>query len=160
MLEPAIFELAFHLDRAALYFHLHDDGGVRDAQQFGQHDAGLAEAKVIRLQAGEDEIGLFVLDAAARRLAMPSVSQRCEVVALDVDGAVGALGQRFANGLRAALRAGAERDNLAAMLLFQLQGLFECVGIGLVDLVAEIVFIDPVTTRNRCAGWSRGPAPA
>ena len=37
-------------------FHLHDDGGVRDAEQFGEHHAGLAQTEIVGLQAGEDQI--------------------------------------------------------------------------------------------------------
>jgi len=59
----------------------------------------------------------------------------------------GAFGQRLANGLRTTLRTGQQRDDLAAVLFLQLQRFFECIGIGLVDLIAEIVFIDPVTSR-------------
>ena len=57
--------------------------------------------------------------------------------------AVGALGQGFANGLRNARRTGADHDHLAAVLFAQLQGFFQGVGVGLVDLEAQVVFVDP-----------------
>ena len=41
---------------------------------------------------------------------------------------------------RRARGTGAERDHFAAVLFFQLQRLFERVGIGLVDLEAQVVF--------------------
>ena len=54
VLEPAVFEFALDADGGAVHFHLHDDGGVRDAEEFGEHDAGLAVAEIVRLEAGED----------------------------------------------------------------------------------------------------------
>ena len=42
-----------------------------------------------------------------------------------------------------ARRTGADHDHLAAMLFAQLQGFFEGVGVGLVDLEAQVVFFDP-----------------
>ena len=62
--------------------------------------------------------------------------ERARILVFDVDGAVGALGERFANGLRGARRTDAQRHDFAAVLLLQLQALFQRVGIGLVDLVA------------------------
>jgi hypothetical protein len=35
-------------------FDGHDDGGVRAAEKFGEEDAGLAEALIVALQAGEN----------------------------------------------------------------------------------------------------------
>ena len=61
--------------------------------------------------------------------------ERARIVLFDVDGAVGALGQRFADGLRGARRSGAQRHHFAAVLLLQLQARFERVGVRLVDLV-------------------------
>ena len=60
-----------------------------------------------------------------------------------MDSAVGALGEGFANGLRHARGTGADHDHFAAVLLAQLQGFFESVGVGLVDLEAQVVFVDP-----------------
>ncbi len=59
VLEPAVFQLALHADGAILLLHLHDDGGVRQAQQLGQDHAGLAVTQVVGLQAGQDQIGLL-----------------------------------------------------------------------------------------------------
>ena len=42
-----------------------------------------------------------------------------------------------------ALRPGAQNDNFAAKLLFQLQAGFERVGVGLVDLPGQIRLFDP-----------------
>ena len=70
-----------------------------------------------------------------------------------MDGAVGALGQRFANGLGGARRSGAQRDDFAAVLFLQLQSLFERIGVRLVDLVGEVGFLDPLPAR--CAAGNR-----
>jgi hypothetical protein len=59
-----------------------------------------------------------------------------ERVGFDVDGAVGAAGQRLAHHLRRAGRAGRADHHLAAVLLLQAQRLFERVGVGLVELEA------------------------
>ena len=47
--------------RPSVHFDLHDDGGVRQAEQFGEQHAGLAEALIVALQAGEDQIEIFLL---------------------------------------------------------------------------------------------------
>ena len=118
-------------------FHLHDDGGVRQAQQFGQNHAGLAVAEIVGLQAGEDQVGASPFTAAASSCAAASGSSARHVF-LDVDGAVGAFGEGFANGRGGARRTGAEGDHFAAVLFLELQACFQGVGVRLVDLVGEI----------------------
>ena len=81
--------------------------------------------------------------AAASRRATPEGIEGAEIVAKDVDGAVGALGQSFAKGCADALRAGADDDDFAAMLLLEPQRFFEGVGVGLVQGELEIGFVDP-----------------
>ena len=81
--------------------------------------------------------------AAASRWATPRASRWSEVVAVDVNGAVGALGEGFANGGSDALGAGAEHDDFAAVLLFELEGFFEGVGVGLVHGELKVGFFDP-----------------
>ena len=66
---------------------------------------------------------------------------------LDVDGAVGALGQSFANCLRGALRPGANDNDFAAQLFPELQTSFERVGVGFVDFPGEIGVLDPRSGR-------------
>ncbi len=56
---------------------------------------------------------------------------------------IGAFGERLAYGLRSARGPGAQRHHFAAALLLKLQGFFERVGVGLVDLEAEIGFLNP-----------------
>jgi hypothetical protein len=61
-----------------------------------------------------------------------------------MDGAVGAFGQRFADGLRGPLRRGAQRDYLSAVLFFQLQRGFQRVRVRLVDFVRDVGFLNPL----------------
>ncbi len=122
-------------------------------------DAGLAVAEIVGLQAGEDQVGRSRFERGGQQ---PRGGQRVEgaqIVFFDVDGAVGAFGQRLADGLRGARRAGAQRDDFAAVLLLQLQRLFERVGVGLVDLVGEIGFLDPFAGGVRCATANRAREP-
>ena len=72
------------------------------------NDAGLAQAQVFGLQAGEDQVGVFGLDGGGEQPRYAQSIARAEVVADDVDGAVGALGESFADGGAHALRAGAD----------------------------------------------------
>ena len=57
VLEPSFFELALDFEAGVVLFDVEDERGVRQAEQFGEDDAGLAVAEVVRLQAGEDEVG-------------------------------------------------------------------------------------------------------
>jgi len=61
-----------------------------------------------------------------------------------MNGAVGALGQRFADGLAGALRTGAQGDDLSTVLFLKLQPGLQCVGIGLIDFVSQVGFFDPL----------------
>ena len=61
----------------------------------------------------------------------------------DVDAAVGALGQRFLDGLLGALRAHGKRHHFAAVLFLQAQRLFEREAVRLVHLEADVGFADP-----------------
>ena len=75
--------------------------------------------------------------AAANASAGPSAS------VFDVNRAVGAAGQRFADHLLHARRAGRADHHFAAVLLAQAQRLFERVGVGLVHLVADVLLANP-----------------
>ena len=147
VLEPAVLQLALHADAARALFHLHDDGGVRHGQQLGENHAGLAVAQVVGLQAGENEVRVFALQ---RRRQEPRAGQRieCRHVFLDVDGAVRALGESFADGRSGARRAGAQRHYFAAVPLLELQPGFQGVSVRLVDFVREIAFLDPLSRRR------------
>jgi hypothetical protein len=124
---------------------------VGQAEQFGDDDAGLAEAQVFGLQAGEDEVGILRLDGGGEQAGYAEGVAMAEVVAVDVDGAVCAFGEGFADGLAYALGAGAEDDDFAAVLLLELEGFFEGVGVGLVEGVLEAgLFLQSI-----CRQWSR-----
>ena len=120
----------------SLLFHLHDDGGVRQPEQLGQNHAGLPVAQVVGLQAGEDKIRRFGLDGGGQQTRAPKRIEGAHVF-FDVDGAVGAFGQGFTNGLRGALGPGAERNHFAAVFFLQLQRRFQGISVGLVDFVAR-----------------------
>ncbi len=92
----------------------------------------------------------------ASSFATPKRIERVQIFGLDVNRAVRAFGQRFADGLRGALRTGAQHDHFAAVLFFQLQRLFERVGVRLIDLEAQVGFLDPLARMRRgCNGESR-----
>jgi len=122
-----------------------DQRGVGQVEEFGDDDAGLAEAEVFRLQAGEDEVGILRLDGGGEEAGYAECVAIAEVVAVDVDGAVCAFGESLADGLAYALGAGADDDDFAAVLLLELKGLFEGVGVGLVEGILEAGLFDPLT---------------
>ena len=67
MLEPAVFKLAQNLDAAIGLFDLEDQCGVGQAEELGEDDSGLAEAEVVGLQAGEDQVGLLVFHSCGEQ---------------------------------------------------------------------------------------------
>ena len=77
-----------------------------------------------------------------------------------MDGAVGALRQRLADGLGGAFRTGTKHDHLAAMLFFQEQRLFERIGVRLVDFEAEVLFVDPLAAVIDADSWNPAREPA
>src|SRR5207253_9054133 len=92
MLEISRFQFAFDFDAALYFFDLHDDGGVRPAQQLRQNNAGLRIAVIIGLQAGKDEIEFLVLDSSGERFGGVDGVERNEAGILQLNGVVGALG--------------------------------------------------------------------
>jgi hypothetical protein len=126
------------------FFYVQDQRGVGQAEQFGEDDAGLAQAQVFGLQAGEHEVGALLLDGGGEQAGYAQGVAGGEIVAGNVDGAVCALGQGFADGLADALGAGADDDDFAAVLLLELQGFFEGVGVGLVEGELQVGFVDPL----------------
>ena len=75
-----------------VFFNLHDDGGVRPAEDLGQNYAGLRVAVIVRLQAGKDEVELLVFDGSRNRARGVVGIESNKAIALEMDGAVGALG--------------------------------------------------------------------
>ena len=47
---------------------MHDDGGVRPSQEFRQYDARLCVSVVVGLEAGENQVELFVFDRCSESL--------------------------------------------------------------------------------------------
>ena len=66
MLKVAGFKLALYANAAILFFYLHDDGGVRPAQQLRQNYSGLRVSVVIGLQTCEDQIELFFFNGCSK----------------------------------------------------------------------------------------------
>jgi hypothetical protein len=116
---------------------------VRPAEPLGENHADLREALIVGLQPGEDQIELLVLHRRRQRIARHERIRARQAVVLDVDGAIGAAGQRLANDLGHARRTGRADDHFALMLLFQPQRLFERVGVGLVHLEAGVLLANP-----------------
>ena len=136
------FEFALHSDSAIRLFDLHDDGGVRPAQQLGQNDAGLRIAIVIGLQAGKNQIELFVFNGGGEGAGRVVGIQADKGIVFQMNGAIGALGQGLAQHLLGARRTGGNDDDFAAVLLFLAKGLFERVGVRLIHFVGD-VFANP-----------------
>ena len=135
--------------------------GVRQAQQFGQDDAGLPVAQIVGLQAGQDQIRLLRfarLRPASCAIASGSNAGRFSSSMWMARSAPLARASRMV--CERASGPGAKHHHLAAVLFFQLQPFFERIGIGLVDFEAEIGFFDPAAALNRCAVASRAPGPA
>ncbi len=124
-------------------FHLHDDGGVRQAQQFGENHAGLPVAEIVGLKAGEDQVRGFGPDGGGQDAGGSQGIEGAHFL-FNMDGAVGAFGQRLADGLGGAGGSGAQGDHLSAVLFFQLQGFFQGIGVRLIDLVGNVAFLDPL----------------
>ena len=81
--------------------------------------------------------------AAARASATTNASALASDVVLDVNRAIGAARQRFAQHLGDPRRAGRADDDLAALLFLETQRLLERVGVRLVHLVAGVLVADP-----------------
>ena len=155
-LEPAFFEFALHLEAGLGFFDVQDQRGVRQIENSGKNDAGLAEAEVFGLQSGEDEVGLLGLDGGGEQAGDAEGIAGAEIVAEHVNGAVGAFGEGFADGGADALRTGAEDDDFAVVFLFELKGFFEGVGVGLVEGPLQAGFINPLPDESMrtCASRS------
>ena len=116
---------------------------MRQAEQFRQDGAGLAVTQVVALDAGQHEVRSFGADRCGEQ---PRGGQRivgAGIFGLDVKRAVGAFGQGFADGLAGARGSETERDHFSAVLLLQLETLFQGVCVGLIDLIGEILFRNP-----------------
>ena len=101
-----------------------------------------AKPIIVGLQSGEDEVEAFVLDGRREGLSGVEGVERDEAVALEMNGAVGSLGQRLAQHLLRARRAAGDDHHLATVLFFLAQRLFQGVGVGLIHFVGNI-FANP-----------------
>jgi hypothetical protein len=123
--------------------HFHDDRRVRPAEPLGEDHADLREALIVGLQPGEDEVELLVLHRRRQRIARHERIGARQAIVLDVNGAIGAAGQRLANDLGHARGTGRADDHFTLVLLLQPQRLFERVGVGLVHLEAGVLLANP-----------------
>jgi hypothetical protein len=143
-LEPAFFELALHREAGVGFFDVEDERGMGQAEELGDDDAGLAQAEIFRLQAGEQEVGASrALTAAASRRA----TERASRVARSSQRMWMARSAPLARASRMtvpdALGAGREHDDFAAVLLLELKRFFEGVGVGLVQRVLQVRLFNP-----------------
>ena len=152
-LEVSRFEFALHPDAGFSLFDLHDDGGVRPAQQLRQDHARLRVSIIVGLQSGKDQIELLVFDRRREGLRGVEGIQSDEVVVLEMNRAVRALGQRFAQHLLRPRRAGGDDHNLAFMLFPLAQRFFQRVRVRLVDLVRNVL-ADPGAASFNFSGAS------
>src|SRR5579859_5295956 len=139
MLEESSFEFAFKANAAVGLLNAHDDGGMRPSQNLSQQYPRLCVAIVVRLQAGKDQVELFIFDRRGQSFRGVERIQRNEFTALEMKRAIGSLGQRFAQNLLCTRRTRGDYNYFATMLLFLSEGLFERVGIRLIDLVGDVL---------------------
>ena len=160
-LEPAPLQLALHAHVRLLYLHVHDDRGVRQPKALGEDHAGLRGALIVGLKAGQHKVEFLLAHGVGERAGDDKgiCGDRREAIVLNVNGAIGAARQRFAQHLRRARRPGSADDDLAAMLLSQAKRLFERVGVGLVHLEAGILLAHAAPAFRRCAAATRGWEP-
>ena len=97
---------------------------------------------IIGLQAGEDEVEFFVFYGGGKSSRRVRRIQADEGVVFQVDGAVRALGQSFAQHLLGPRGTGGDYHDFPAVLFFLTQRLFQGEGVGLIDFVRH-VFANP-----------------
>ena len=139
VLKVAALQLALHPDATVAGFNLHDDGGVRPAQQLGQQHPGLRIAKVIRLQPGKDQVEGFFFDRLGQGARGVQGVKSCEAIVFQMNGAVGSLGQRLAQHLLRPRRTGGDHHHLATIFFLLPHRLFQRIGVRLVHLIANIL---------------------
>jgi hypothetical protein len=128
-----------------------------DAQSLRKHDTDLSSALVVGLEAGEHEIGGFILERGRKGARSRSRVGGSEVVAEDVDGAIGASRERLAQDLHHTHRSGRDRDDLAAVLLAKTKRRLKRIGVWLVQLPCGMCLVEPqarpVDSDRRLAGY-------
>ena len=138
-MEVTRLQLALHPNAGVGLLDLHDDGRVRPSQLFGQHHARLRKSVVIRLQASKDQVEILILHRGSKRLRGIEGVKTDKGIAFQVDGAVRALSEPLAQHLLRARGTAGDNHDLASVLLLLAQGLFQRVGIRLVDFVGNVL---------------------
>ncbi len=105
-------------------------------------------AQIVALQARKHQVGRLSLERSRHQARGGEWIVCAGILVLDVYGAVGPFGERFPNRLCGACGTEAQGDHFSAVLFLQLKALFESVCIGLVDLVREILFVNPLARRG------------
>ena len=116
---------------------------MRTAELFGEDDADLGEPLIVGLQTGEHDVELVAFHRGGQRVGGHEGIGAREAFVVDMDGAVGAARERFADDLRHPRRACRADHDLAAMLLLQAQGLFERIGVRFVHFESRILLANP-----------------
>ena len=116
---------------------------MRHAELLGEHHAHLRKALVVGLQAREDEVDFFRSQTCGQRRRCREGIRGGQVLAVHMNGAVGAARERFAQDLRHARGAGRNHDHFPAVLLAQPQGFFQGVSVWLVELPARFTIANP-----------------
>jgi hypothetical protein len=127
----AAVDLAGDLDMIALDDELRGEGALRTVEKGGKHLAGLAAIVVDRLLAENDEAGILCLDDLAEDLRDGERLDRA--FGLHQDAAIGAHGERVADGLDGLGRSDRDGDDL-----FGLAGLLLAEGFLDGDLVEGV----------------------
>src|SRR5262249_1058038 len=137
-LEKPSFQFALYLDTAISLLDLHDDRRMRPAEQLGEHNASLRVSVIIGLQASKNQIELLFFDSSGESLRGIEGIESDKRVVLEMNSAIGALGQCLAENLLRTRWPGGDHDHLAAVLLLLAQSLLERVGIGLINFVGDV----------------------
>ena len=141
-LEISGLEFPLYANTRIAFFDLHDNGGVRPAQQLSQDNASLGIAVVIGLQAGEDQVELLIFYRGCESTCHVDSIESDKARVFEVNGPIGALGQSFAEHLLRVRWASGDDNDLAAVLFFLTQSLLKRVRVRFVDLIGHI-FANP-----------------
>jgi len=139
---PAMM-LALAAQLRARSVDLHDDRRMRQAELFSEDHPSLAKARIVRLQAGQDEVVLFPTDGCGKRGGSRVSVGFDKAIVFDVDASVGPLGERFAQRGGGPRRAGGHGHHLSPVLFLEPQRLFERVGVRLVHLEGQAIVAHP-----------------
>ena len=105
----------------------------------------MAEAVIVALQTGQDQIRLFLSNRSGEGLRRSQRIELGKIVVHNVNAAVRAFRECFFDRLLHALRAHGKRDDFATVLFLEPQGLFERVAVRLVHFETDVGFLDPVS---------------